>query len=100
MITISLDVTLIDKARLKEVTRRDGKKAKFCELILIETPNSEYGDYMVKESDTKEERAVPPAQRKQRPILGNAKIVGTRRTAAPENSEPEAEQPDADDVPF
>ena len=72
MITLSIDVTQIDKTRLKQVTRRNGEKAKFLELILIETPDSEYGDYMVKQGLTKEEREA----RVEMPILGNAKNVG------------------------
>ena len=44
MITLSIDVTQIDKSRLKEITRKNGQKAKFLELILIETPDGQYGD--------------------------------------------------------
>lgn len=97
MITISIDVTLIDKKRIKEVKRRNGETAKFVDLVLIETPNGEYGDYMVKQSQSKEERASGGAQL---PILGNGKIYGgtNQKTKAPENDEPD----DGDDtsVPF
>ena len=72
MITLSLDVTQIDKSRLKEITRKNGQKAKFLELILIETPDGQYGDYMVKQGLTKEEREA----RVEMPILGNGKNVG------------------------
>ncbi len=98
MIILSIDVTQLDKTRFKKVTRKNGKQAVFCELILVETPESEYGDYMVKESATKEERAA----RKQFPIVGNAKIVGEGRKAAPSTEVMERvdEGGPVDDVPF
>lgn len=71
MITLSIDVTKLDKSRFKHITRKNGDKAIFCELILIETPNGEFGDYMVKESASKEERE----NKVQLPILGNARDV-------------------------
>ncbi len=98
MLLLSIDVTQLDKTRFKKVTRKNGKQAVFCELILVETPESEYGDYMVKESATKEERAA----RKQFPIVGNAKIVGEPRRAAPstETREKVDEGDGEQDVPF
>ena len=51
MISLKIDVTKIDKSRLFE-----GKKGTYLDLILIETPNSQYSDYMVKQSVSKEER--------------------------------------------
>ena len=71
MLTISLDVTKIDKARLKEVRRKNGETAKFLDLVLIDTPNSEYGDYVVTQQVSKEERENGVKL----PILGNAKNV-------------------------
>jgi len=97
MLTLQIDVTLLDKARFKEVTRKNGKVAKFCELVLIETPNSKFGDYIVKQGVTKEERAA----RIEMPIIGNGKNFAPRNDArpaatrpAPATSEPEG------DVPF
>lgn len=72
MIVISIDVTLLEKERFKEVTRRNGDKAKFCELVLIETPNSEHGDFIVKQGVSKEEREA----KIEMPILGNGKSTG------------------------
>lgn len=72
MITISIDVTLLDKARFKEVVVKDGHTAKFCDIVLIETPTGKFGDYMVKQDTTKEEREA----KVQMPILGNGKIRG------------------------
>jgi len=71
MITLSIDVTLLDKSRFKRHTRKNGNQAIFAELILIDTPNGEYGDYMVKQSVTKQERENGVNL----PILGNAKQV-------------------------
>jgi hypothetical protein len=96
MITMSIDVTLIDKARLKEAKRRDGTPAKYLELVLIDTPNGQYGDYMVKQGITKEERE----RRIEMPILGNAKILGgNNRSAKTEQRRPASDKPKSDD-PF
>jgi hypothetical protein len=74
MITLSIDVTLLDKKRFKETIRANGKKAIFANLVLIETPNGQYGDFMVKQDTTKEERAA----KVEMPILGNGRHVGAR----------------------
>lgn len=81
MLTVKVDVTKIDKARLFK-----GAKGTYLDLILIETPNGEYGDFMVKQQVTKEEREA----KLQMPILGNAKWLGQRPT---ENSPPPSRQP-------
>ena len=70
MITISLDMTKIDETRIKPYTRKNGDQAEFLELVLIESPNSQYGDYIVKQGVTKEERMAG----KEMPIIGDAKI--------------------------
>ena len=69
MISINIDVNKIDKARLFK-----GKKGTYLDCVLIETPNSEYGDYMVVESVSKEERE----QGVKGTILGNGKIIVKR----------------------
>lgn len=71
MITLSIDVTKLDKERFKHITRKNGDKAIFAELVLIETPNGEFGDYMVKQSVSKQEREGGV----QLPILGNGRDV-------------------------
>jgi hypothetical protein len=104
MITLSIDVTRLDRARFKEITRKNGDKAVFVELVLIDTPNSEHGDFMVKQGVTKEERQ----SRVEMPILGNGKHVGTRpqekpRTQAPARSFGSTAPDDHggdDDIPF
>lgn len=67
MITLSIDYDKLDTSRLYQ-----GKKGRYLELVLIETPGGQYGDYMVKQGATKEERAA----KINLPILGNAKNFG------------------------
>jgi len=69
MISLSINVSLINKKRLFQ-----GKKGQYLDCILIETPASEYGDYMVVESISKEERDAG----NKGTILGNGKIIVKR----------------------
>jgi hypothetical protein len=107
MITLSIDVTLLDKSRFKPYTRKNGKVAKFCELVLLDTPNSEFGDYMVKQGTTKAERE----EGLQMPILGNGKdVVSTTRIRdavresvaepAPVNRQADIATSEDEDIPF
>jgi len=64
MISLKIDFTKIDQSRLFV-----GQKGTYLDLILIETPNSQYADYMVKQSVTKEER-----ERGIDIILGDGKV--------------------------
>lgn len=106
LINLSLDVTQIDKSRLKEVTRRNGATAKFLELVLIETPDGKWGDWICKQSVTQEERAA----RKEMPILGNGKNFegrggggAPRRDGGAAAAKQQAAEPESDyssDVPF
>lgn len=70
MIQISLDVLQVDKSRLRRVIRADGTEAAFLDLVLFETPHSSFGDFLVKQDVTQEQRAfgIP------RPIIGNARV--------------------------
>ena len=70
-IAISNDVTLLQKERFKTVTRKNGSTAKFADLVLVETPDGQYGDFMVKQSISKEEREA----KVEMPILGNGKYL-------------------------
>ena len=100
-ISVSIDVTKIDKERLFV-----GKKGKYLDVTLIETPNSQYDDdYMAVQSVTKEEREGGM----QGAILGNGKIFGgeRREPVQPSQFAPEPQpQPKPtpasveDDVPF
>ena len=103
VISASIDVTKIDKERLFV-----GKKGKYLDVTLIETPNSQYDDdYMVVQSVTKEEREGGM----QGAILGNGKIFGGERREPPAPAEaqfapepqPQSKPTPAsveDDVPF
>lgn len=64
MIAIQIDVNKINKEKLYK-----GEKGTYLNLVLIPTPNSQYSDYMVVESTTKEERE----QGVKGEMLGNAK---------------------------
>ena len=98
MITLSIDVTQLDKSRFKRITRKNGKEAVFCDLILIDTPESDYGDYMVKQSMSKEDRANGV----QLPILGNAKImIPVAKAAKQINAHVEkTHDEEGDEIPF
>lgn len=101
MITAKINVSSIDKTKLFK-----GNKGVYLDICLIETPNSEYGDFMVVQSSTKEERDAG----KRGAILGNAKVFGERRQAPaqrPAATHQPVHQPVAtpkndydDDVPF
>ena len=96
MISISIDVTKIDKERLYT-----GKKGVYLDCILIETPNNQYGDdYMIAQSVSKEERE----QGIKGEILGNAKILGGKPQGTQQAPPPEAGNADYkgddSDLPF
>jgi hypothetical protein len=61
MITFSINVDKLDRTRVVE-----GKKGRYMDFVLIETPNSDFSDYLVKQRGEKGEDL---------PILGNGKIV-------------------------
>jgi len=71
MIAISIDLRLIDAAKVKHMIRKNGAEASFLNLVLIETPGGQYGEYMVKQESSAEERAA----KTQTPILGNGKNI-------------------------
>lgn len=92
MITFSVDATLLDKARFKKVIRQNGKEAIFIELVMFES-KGQYGDWIVKQQCTKEEREA----RLEMPILGNGKNFGTGSSApAKREAKPVAAQPESD----
>ena len=96
MISLKIDVTKIEKQRLFK-----GEKGTYLNCVLIETPNSEYSDYMIVQNVPKEERerGVEGA------ILGNAKIVPKTQNSANNDVKPESNtnvQPpqETGDLPF
>lgn len=87
IINVSINVSKVDKSKLYE-----GKQGKYLNLTLIPS-KSEYGDYMVVQSVSKEDRAAGIKGA----ILGNGKLVepkSSRPTPTPEN------QVDNSDIPF
>jgi hypothetical protein len=95
-ISISIDVTLLDKARFKEMTRKNGKLAKFADLVLIATPDGQFGDFMVKQSVTKEEREA----KVEMPILGNGRYLVAKSKPAAKPAAAENNDAPVDDIPF
>jgi hypothetical protein len=100
VIVLSINVQKIQKDRLKEVKLKDGSIGKFLDLVLFETPASQYGDYCCSQSCSKEERANGVKM----PILGNGKILN--KDAIPKRGEPEKKpvkppvDEDDSEVPF
>ena len=102
MITIKIDVTKISKERLYK-----GAKGTYLNAVLIPTPESEYGDYMIIEETSKEEREAG----KKGTILGNGKNINKKPAEAPASDvyertgkfdRPPAkiEDQETDDMPF
>jgi hypothetical protein len=79
-ISININIDKIDKKRFF-----DGKKGRYLDLVLFETPESEYGDYMVKQRGEKGERM---------PILGNGKYFKPKDGKKPASKEGEDEDGD------
>ena len=79
MIALKIDVKKIDKSRLYV-----GEKGTYLSCMLIPTPNSEYGDYMIVESITKDEREAG----KKGTILGNGRNV-QKNPEQDQSSEPD-----------
>jgi len=108
MITAKIDVTKIDKTRLfKGKPGKDGKCPMYLDLALIETKQTDFGDWrddqthMIVQSVSKEERLKGIKG----PILGNACDRSARRTNDQEPADPGAAAapeagPEDDDVPF
>jgi hypothetical protein len=97
MIKLKINVSAITKSKLFR-----GEKGVYLDATLIETPNSQYGDYMIVEDVTKEERLSGVKG----PILGNAKIIGQQQRQAPPPAAKKDDKPDSgadgwdEDVPF
>lgn len=99
LITFQIDRKLIDRARMKSVTRRDGSVSEFYEFSMHKLKDRSRNDYLVKQSVTKDERTA----RVKMPILGNGKAwdFGKPKAAAPATPPPDGDAPpQSDDVPF
>ena len=77
-ISINVNIDKIDKKRFFE-----GKKGRYLDLVLFETPDSEYGDYMIKQRGDKGEKM---------PILGNGKYFKPRGDRKPKSETDEIKQ--------
>ena len=99
VITFSIDLTKIDKSRIKEVQKKDGTTGKFLNLVMMtnEQPDQYGNDGFIAESVTKDEKEAG----KRGTILGNCKVVGkptqTATTHPPQNT---ANANVVDDLPF
>jgi hypothetical protein len=93
MITVKVDVTKLDKARFFV-----GKKGTYCDLVLIETPDDQYGnDYLVKQGVSQEERQSGVKM----PIIGNAKDHAKANAKPKSRPEPApAGLTEDDEIPF
>jgi hypothetical protein len=94
MITCSIDVTKIDKNRIKS----HSNGSKYYEFVLIDKKEGDkYGNtHIIVEGVTKEERA----QNIRGLIIGNGKDW-SKQDAKPENKSSAATQaPDGDEIPF
>lgn len=79
-ISININIDKVDKERFFA-----GKKGRYLDLVLFETPESDYGDYMVKQRGNKGE---------QMPILGNGKYFKPKdKKNGPEKSAPTGDTP-------
>ena len=78
----SIDVLKINKEKLYK-----GKKGTYLNVVLIPTPNSDYGDWMIVEEASEEERKGG----EKGTILGNAKVLVKKE---------EGSQEKKDDLPF
>ena len=98
---LSIDVTLIDKSRIREVTRKNGAKAKFLDLVLMDRPDAYGNSGFAIQNTTREERESGT----QLPILGNwstpqpreEQPVPAKATPVPV---PSAANMAEDDIPF
>jgi hypothetical protein len=92
MITAKLDVLKIEKSRLYK-----GQKGTYLDITIIPTPNGKYGDYMIVQSISKEERDKGVKA----PILGNGKNIGGGSSGSQrQNNSPAAQSDNTDDLPF
>lgn len=89
MISIKIDVTKINKSKLYK-----GEKGTYLNCTLIDTPSSQYGDYMIVEETTKEERE----QGIKGAILGNGKTIKPKQEQT--SAQTAQDLPVNDDLPF
>ena len=107
VITVKIDVTLIDKAKLFKGSKCNKKNIlpQYLDLVLLPTKQSNFGDWrdeqthMVCQSVSKEERDKGVKGE----ILGNAcekKPRSNNQQSEPAAPSQSPEEPESDDVPF
>lgn len=79
MISGKIDVTKLDKSKFFK-----GKKGIYADIVLIDTPNGEYGDFVIVQGVSKEEREAGVKGA----ILGNAKVFGGKPAEKPATQRP------------
>ena len=105
-VSVSLDVTKIDKARLTEVKKKDGSTAVYLNMTtFIDTDQKDQyeNNWFISQSQSKEERE---AGEERPPILGNVKVFYTDGSAPVDNNafspsiNPSANAVVTEDIPF
>jgi hypothetical protein len=100
MFTLSIDVTKIDKSLLKEVTKQDGTKAIYLNLICWENEDGKDkydNDGTIKQSLSKEQREAGIKSK----IIGNYKVKGDAPAPAPKVERVvHPASTESDDIPF
>lgn len=92
VINCKIDVKKITKKKLFE-----GEKGTYLNFTLVPTPNGQYGDFMLVEDTTKEEREAGTKG----VILGNGKkFQRGEGSGAANNNNPEPQKDDDDNLPF
>lgn len=89
VINCKIDVTKITKEKLYK-----GEKGTYLNVTLVPTPNSEYGDFMIVEDTTKQERETGTKG----VILGNAKKF--MRGEGGNKQQPAEKEEESDSLPF
>lgn len=94
IIKLNIDLSKIDKSKIKDFTRKDGSKGKSLDLVVfLKDEADQYGNNgFVSES-------VPKDSAEKGTILGNAKIVGQKPQSIVETVIAEV-VPDSEDLPF
>ena len=95
-IIASIDLSLIDKNKIKEVKLKSGKTARFYDIeIYLKDEKDQFGnDVSVSIGQTKEERE----QKVTKVYLGNGKTVW--QSDSPQRSENNSTNETSDDLPF
>lgn len=94
VVQLSIDLTKVDKSKIKEFTRKDGSKGLGYDLVVfLKDETDQYGnDGFVAES-------VPKDSPEKGAILGNARIAGKQRQQSAAD-QPQVQAEPVNDLPF